>query len=118
MAAMSSACDENASEPNTAASVAARVSTITTTFACLKRADTAAMSTASTMAAASGSSGASTTESAMHATPTAVTLAFAAYTANAGTIASRPNAKLMAYSDAMRESTTDEVGTGSDITRS
>ena len=118
MASRSSAWPDSANEPNTAASVAARVSTITTMFACLKRADTAAMSTASTMAAASGSSGASTTDSAMHATPTAVTPAFAAYTANAGTIANRPNRRLMAYSDAMRDSTTDETDTGSDITRS
>ena len=87
-------------------------------FACLKRADTAAISTASTMATASGSSGASTTDSAMQTTPVAVTPACAAYTAKAGTIANRPNRRLMAYRDAMRDSTTDEMGTGSDITRS
>ena len=54
----------------------------------------------------------------MHATPTADTPALDAYTAKAGTITSTPNSRLMAYSDAMRDSTTDDVGTGSDITRS
>ena len=109
---------DSANEPNTAASVAASVSTMTATFACLKREDTAAISTASTTAAARGRSGASTMDSAMHATPTADTPAADAYTAKAGTITSTPNSRLMAYSDAIRDNTTDDVGTGSDITRS
>ena len=117
-AARSSDWPDSANEPNTAASVAASVSTMTATFACLKREDTAAISTASTTAAARGRSGASTMDSAMHATPTADTPAADAYTAKAGTITSTPNSRLMAYSDAMRDSTTDDVGTGSDITRS
>ena len=87
-------------------------------LACRKRDEAAATSAANTTASANGASGANTTASAMHTTPMTDTPACSAYTANAGTITSRPNAAPMAYSDAMRDSTTVAVGTGSDMTRS
>ena len=57
-------------------------------------------------------------DSATPATPTADPPAADADTAKAGTITSPPNSRLMAYSDAIRDNPTDDVGTGSDIPRS
>ena len=117
-AAASPDCPDNANEPAKMASTATSDSTTMTMFACRKREENAAMSAASTMAAAKGTSGANTMDSAMSTTDSAPAPACDAYTANAGTMTSSPNTTLMAYSDAMRDSTTDSVGTGNDMTRS